>query len=91
MSEDSNKKMSSFLKVNLAVFLFYATIGSILAGSTEIIGFLLPFHLIILAITQIFTFIFGKSAGQGLGYVLLFFLFIAIIGFSICAGSINIH
>lgn len=91
MSEDSNKKMSSFFKVNLAVFFFYAIIGSILAGSTEIIRFILPFHLILLVIVGFFTLILGKSAGQGLGYVLLFFLFIAIVGFSICAGSMNIH
>lgn len=91
MSEDSNKEMSTFLKVNLALFLFYATIGSILAGSMEIIGFILPFHLIVLAIIGFFTLILGKSVGQGLGYVILFFLFLAIIGFSICAGGINIH
>ena len=91
MPEDSNKKMSTFIEVNLALFVFYSIIGSFLAGTMEIIGFIFPFHLIILVITGFFTLILGKSAGQTFGYVILFFLLLAIVGFSICVGSINIH
>jgi hypothetical protein len=91
MSEEPNEKMHSFLKINLILFLFYAIIGSLLAGTIEIIAAFLPIHFIILIITGFFAFVLNKDAGQVLGYVILFLLLFAIVGFSICVGSINIH
>jgi len=89
--DESNEKISNFFKANLFVFLFYAIIGSFLTGSVEVISVLLPFHLVILVITGFFSLVLGKSPGQTLGYVILFLLLLAVIGFSICVGSINIH
>lgn len=91
MSEDSNKKISLFLVYNLSLFLFYSIAGSAIFGNFYIIAPLLLCHAIILAINGIFSWAFKKSAGQTFGYAILFFLFLGIIGFSICAGSINIH
>lgn len=88
-SNDSNEETKSFAKANLALFLFYVTIGSFLAGTIEVLSVIIPFHLIALLITGFFALIFGKSIGQSLGYLILFVLLFAIVGFSICAGSLS--
>lgn len=85
-SKESSKKISDFLIVNFILFFLYYFVGRII--------FLGPFLLIPVftgLITGLSIFMYNKNIGQALGYAILFLLFLAIIGFSICVGSINIH
>lgn len=80
---------NNFVKVNIGIFLFYTIIGSLLAGTPEVVGFILPIHLVILAISTLFGALFGENAGKAFGYFILFLLVLATIGFSICVGSMS--
>jgi hypothetical protein len=81
-----NKKIGDFLIVNFILFVLYTFWGVILFLNVFI---LIPIFTGLITALSIFK--YDKSIGQALGYAILFFLFLGIIGFSICVGSINIH
>jgi len=91
MSEDSNKKMSPFFKFNLALFLFYSILLGVKTGSATVIFSYIIVHINVLGVIYFFQSIFDNVTKQTLGYVILVLLFLAIVGFSVCAGSIHIH
>jgi hypothetical protein len=79
---DLKKKAVDFLIVNAILLGGYSFFGELLFFSPLV---LIPIFTGLMTGLSIFS--FNKNIAQALGHVVLFFLILGIVGFSICMGS----